>query len=147
MLIVCHDLTDFKFRIETEKDRQVAARLQHEDKNTHKAQEINAKHALEQLGIIEGQLLAHRGAAELFESPELRSVWKDMEAVREHSFEALRQAKATMATMVARAQQAQEDSHLRVMMYQLAANEYVPVLTPLDIVAKLREEVRTMPPC
>ena len=66
-----------------------------------------------------------------------------MEAVREHSFEALRQAKATMATMVARAQQAQEDSHLRVMMYQLAANEYVPVLTPLDIVAKLHEEVRS----
>ena len=63
---------------------QVAAKLQHEDKNTHKAQEINAKHALEQLGIIEGQLLTHRGAAELFESPELRSVWKDMEAVREH---------------------------------------------------------------
>ena len=49
-----------------------------------------------------------------------------METVREHSFEALRQAKSTMATMVARAQQAQEDSHLRVMMYQLAANEYVP---------------------
>ena len=49
-----------------------------------------------------------------------------MKAVREHSFEALRQAKATMETMVARAQQAQEDSHLRVMMYQLAANECVP---------------------
>ena len=68
-----------------------------------------------------------------------------MEAVREHSFEALRQAKATMSTMVTRAQQAQEDSHLRVMMYQLAANEYVPVLAPLDVVAKLREEVRPQP--
>ena len=30
LLVVCHDLTDFKFRIEAEKDRQVAAKLQHE---------------------------------------------------------------------------------------------------------------------
>ena len=30
VLVVCHDLTDFKFRIEAEKDRQVAAKLQHE---------------------------------------------------------------------------------------------------------------------
>jgi hypothetical protein len=34
VLVVCHDLTDFKFRVEVEKDRQVAAKLQHEDKNT-----------------------------------------------------------------------------------------------------------------
>ena len=49
VLVVCHDLTDFRFRIEVEKDRQVAAKLQHEDKNTHKAQEVGAHYAIEQV--------------------------------------------------------------------------------------------------
>ena len=77
MLVVCHDLTDFKFRIEVEKDRQVAAKLQHEDKNTHKAQEVGARYALEQLGIIESQLVTQNAAAASFQSPELKQVWLD----------------------------------------------------------------------
>ena len=129
MLVVCHDLTDFRFRIEVEKDRQVAAKLQHEDKNTHKAQEVGANFAIEQLGIIEAQLVAQRDAAERFESPELRQIWMDLAAVREHSFAAIKQATGTLRTLEQRSQRAQEESHTRIMMYQLVADECV-VPTP-----------------
>lgn len=52
----------------------MAAKLQHEDKNLHKSQEVNAQFALEQLDIVEKQLDAHHEAAALFESPELKKV-------------------------------------------------------------------------
>mmetsp|Transcript_26552 Transcript_26552/g.86827 ORF Transcript_26552/g.86827 Transcript_26552/m.86827 type:complete len:1308 (+) Transcript_26552:50-3973(+) len=140
VLVVCHDLTDFKFRIEAEKDRQVAAKLQHEDKNLHKSHEVSASYTLEQLGIIEKQLAAHRDAAAQFQSPELKKVWLDLEAVREHSFEAIRQAKATLATMQTRSKRAQEDAHLRIMIFQMAAQEYVPLSLPVDVVASVVAE-------
>ena len=123
MLVVCHDLTDFRFRIEVEKDRQVAAKLQHEDKNTHKAQEVGAHFAIEQLSIIETQLVAMRDAADHFESPELRQVWMDLASVHEHSFAAIKQARGTLGTLERRSQRAQEESHTRIMMYQLVAGE------------------------
>ncbi|EOD19519.1 hypothetical protein EMIHUDRAFT_451139 [Emiliania huxleyi CCMP1516] len=97
-----------------EKDRQVAAKLQHEDKNLHKSHE--------------------------FQSPELKKVWLDLEAVREHSFEAIRQAKATLATMQTRSKRAQEDAHLRIMIFQMAAQEYVPLSLPVDVVASVVAE-------
>jgi len=142
VLIVCHDLTDFKFRIEVEKDRQVAAKLQHEDKNTHKAQEVGAHYAIEQLGIIEAQLIAQCNAAALFASPELKQIWMDLAAVREHSFAAVEQAKVTLRMLETRSQRAQEESHMRIMMYQLVADEYVAALTTVDVVARLMEEFR-----
>ena len=123
VLVVAHDLTDFRFRIEVEKDRQVAAKLQHEDKNTHKAQEVGARYAIEQLGIIEAQLVAQREAATHFESPELKQIWMDLAAVRNHSFAAIKQATDTLRTLQSRSQRAQEESHTRIMMYQLVAGE------------------------
>ena len=141
VLVVCHDLTDFKFRTEVEKDREVAAKLQHEDKNTHKAQEVSAHHALEQLGIIEAQLNTQRDAAERFESPELKQVWMDLARMHVHSFAAIKQAKATLRTLECRSQRAQQESHTRIMMYQLVADEYVAALTPIDVVARLEEEL------
>lgn len=225
VLVVCHDLTDFKFRIEAEKDRQVcatghilwrahtstclccrhrralalpsvplaahmstrkrftlphaeplvhqvAAKLQHEDKNLHKSQQLSAQYALEQLGIVETQLNAHRDAAARFESPELKKVWLDMEAVRELSSEAVRLAKTAMAGIANRSVRAQEDAvrdqcskpepshlarvhlfaqtprsiltspgqHLRIMVYQMAAHEYVPVSTPINVMQCIEEE-------
>jgi len=63
-----------------------------------------------------------------------------MEAVRDVSSEAVRQAKAVMAGIANRSARAQEDAHLRVMVYQMAAYEYVPVSTPVDVIECIREE-------
>jgi site-specific recombinase len=88
-------------------------------RHRHKAQQIGAHYALEQLGIIEAQLLAQNEAAEKFASAELKQVWRDLSAVREASFVAIRQAASTLKTLEARSQRAQDESHTRIMIYQL----------------------------
>ena len=118
----------------------MAAKLQHEDKNLHKSLEVSAKYAFEQMCIIERQLAAHRDAASRFECAELKQVWLDIEEVREHSVEAIKQAKATLIAMSNRSQRAQEDAHLRIMVYQIAAQEYVPLATPINVSACIAEE-------
>jgi CheY-like chemotaxis protein len=119
---------------------QVAAKLQHEDKNLHKAQEVSSIYTLEQLNIIEKQMVAQRAAASTFQSAELKQVWLDTESIREQSVEALKQAKVMAQQMRNRSLRAQEDAHLRVMMYQMAAQEYVPVANEINVVACIEEE-------
>ena len=52
ILVVCHDLTDFKERVELEKDRELISTLQHEEKNTHLAQQEDAVRTIDMLGSI-----------------------------------------------------------------------------------------------
>ena len=47
----------------------------------------------------------------------------DLAAVRNHSFAAIKQAMDTLRTLQSRSQRAQEESHTRIMMYQLVAGE------------------------
>ena len=54
LFVICHDLTDLKERIELAKDKQLIATLQHEAKNGHQAQELNAGAALGHLEQLEG---------------------------------------------------------------------------------------------
>ena len=56
MLCVAHDLTDFKARVELEKDRKAIANLQHEEKNAHQAQEADAAHAAKLLAGVQDTL-------------------------------------------------------------------------------------------
>ena len=141
LLVVCHDLTDFKERIELEKNRSVSAQMQHEDKNAHKSQELGAMHAMRLLGTIEQRLLAQRKAAKEFVGPELREVWHSFQAVHDESFKTLREVASVLETMMERSQKAQDDSHQRIMMYQLSADEYAPAQTPIDLVPSLEAEL------
>ena len=40
LLVVCHNLTDFKKRVELEKDQEAVADIQHEEKGVHSAAEV-----------------------------------------------------------------------------------------------------------
>ena len=68
-----------------------------------------------------------------------KGVWLAMEEMRTASFEALAEATAAMRSVDERAQQSQDDSHLRIMMYQLSANDYVPARSRIDVAGRLRE--------
>ena len=113
-----------------------------QDKNAHKAQQVSARHAMEQIRTVEEQLAEHRNAAEQFVSAELKGIWLAMEEMRTASFEALAEATAAMRSVDERAQQSQDDSHLRIMMYQLSANDYVPARSRIDVAGRLREQLR-----
>jgi len=141
LLVVCHDLSDFKYRIEVEKDRKVAARLQHEEKNGHRAQQVSVQYAAAQIRIVEEHLIAHENAATQFVSPELKGVWLSLSESYKASSKALAEALATMHGIDERAQQALDDTHLRVMMYQLGANDYVPAQTVMDVAARLKKQL------
>ena len=57
--------------------------------------------------------------------------------VHTRSHDALAEVRALVGTVLKRAQQAQEDLHGRVMLRQIAHDEYVPAATPLDVEVKL----------
>ena len=56
--------------------------------------------------------------------------------VHTRSHDALAEVRALVGTVLKRAQQAQEDLHGRVMLRQIAHDEYVPAATPLDVEVK-----------
>ena len=56
MQCIAHDLTDFKARVELEKDRRAIANLQHEEKNAHQAQEADAARAAKLLTSVQDTL-------------------------------------------------------------------------------------------
>ena len=136
LLVVCHDLTDFKFRIEAQKDRKVAARLQHEEKNAHQAQELDAERAARLLAELEAKLRAQRDIAH-----EYHPDWVDFYSAHADSCRSLATADGVLRDMAARAREAQHATHRRVMLRQLARDEYVPARTPVDLVACLQAQL------
>ena len=131
LLVVCHDLTDFKERVEFDKDRQLIATLQHEEKGTHTAQEKDAERAIaavdgarerlgEQLQAVErylrstteadGRSTGDRGD---------RDDGADLRSAHQHcsdELDVLAQAASIMGGVATRSRQAQNDSHQRIML-------------------------------
>ena len=116
LLVVCHDLTDFKERIELEKDKELVATLQHEEKNAHQAVELDAQRAVDFLGLVRQRMDDQRAVAAKFHSPQLAKLWDDFQAALGT---ALGDADDAMRSVVERAQRAQQQTHDRIMLRQL----------------------------
>ena len=138
LFVVCHDLTDFKERIELEKDKELVATLQHEEKNAHQAAELDAQRAVDFLGLVRQRMDDQRAVAAKFHSPQLAKLWDDFQAALGT---ALGDADDAMRSVVERAQRAQQQTHNRIMLRQLVRGEYEPARSPVDVAAKLREQL------
>ena len=136
LLVVCHDLTDFKERVELEKDRQLISTLQHEEKNAHQAQELDADRVSAMLLELESKLCKQRDIAH-----EYHPDWVDFYSAHLDSCRTLKQAHVVLGDIVDRAQSAQRQAHNRIMLRQLAHDDYVPARSPIDVMEKLHEQL------
>ena len=78
LLAVVHDLTDFKTRIGLEKDREYVALLQHDEKNSQLAQQVDTRTTLGLLADIKKNMLDQSKHAGRLSSPELRAVFHNL---------------------------------------------------------------------
>ena len=136
LLVVCHDLSDFKERIELEKDRELASTLQHEDKNAHQSQELDAERVVKIVAELEEKLRVQRDIAH-----EYHPDWVDFYSAHADSCRTLRQADGILHDMVDRAREAQHEAHKRIMIRLMVRNEYVPVRTAVDVVSRIKAQL------
>jgi hypothetical protein len=112
LLVVCHDLTDFKERVELEKDRQLIGTLQHEEKNTHQSQELDVQRARDRMGVVRECIDERRAVAAKFHTPGLVELWDDFQRGLGG---ALDEADTILQDIAARARDAQQQAHARIM--------------------------------
>ena len=78
LLAIVHDLTDFKTRVGLEKDREYVALLQHDEKNSQLAQQVDTRTTLGLLADIKKNMLDQSKHAGRLSSPELRAVFQNL---------------------------------------------------------------------
>ena len=138
LLAVCHDLSDFRERIELEKDRQLVGTLQHEEKNAHLAQELDVRRALSGISSIRTHIDEQRVALAKTESSEQMAMWTSFER---SMMKALDDTDKVLHDVATRSREAQQQTHNQVMLRQLVRKEYVPACTPIDVEERLRGQL------
>jgi CheY-like chemotaxis protein len=131
-------VSSWSLRAVIARSRELISSLQHEEKNAHQAQEDDATRTVEILGTIERRLTDQRDIA-----VEYHPDWSDFLSGYRLSVESLNQAQHVVKDIVVRAKRSQHESHTRIMLRQIARNEYVPARTPIDIVSSLRDSLGT----
>ena len=166
LILICHDLTDFKERIELQKDRELIATLQvtgrhsccnhrrhslhhhlhltssphplrqHEEKNTNQAQELDASRVAQMVDELEARLREQRDVVH-----EHQPGWVDFYSAHADASRTLQQMRAVVGDVVERAREAQQQSHSRIMLRQLARDEYVLSPSRVDVTSALRQQL------
>ena len=104
----------------------------------HQSQELDAQRALDRMDVVRACIDERRAVAAKFHTPGLAELWDDFQ---QGLGGALDEADKILQDIAARARDAQQQAHARIMLRQIVRDEYVPARTPVDVVAKLRAQL------
>ena len=144
LVVVLHDLTDFRQRVEAQREaavlRSVASSVSHDEKNAALEATEDTLRLIEFLESIWKQMQLQNTLITAYHPD-----WIDCESTYQITTRILDQATELAKNMAKRGTEAQNLAHMRAMHYQLCADEYIAIAQEVDVLAVFNALYATSP--